>query len=128
MGCNDARTLREVVAELDGMSGRGVLDVWKLTRVKVVHRVCVSATEPFRPETACEHECRSRWAVRTGIERDLLSFGQFRDRLGVAMILLFLAGRRTTVASIPEQNSTLRPLNKIFEVTCDVMEYMPDGF
>jgi hypothetical protein len=44
------------------------------------------------------------------------------------MILLFLACRRTTVASIPEQNSTLRPLNKIFEVTCDVMENMPDGF
>jgi len=44
------------------------------------------------------------------------------------MILLLLACGRATVASIPEQNNTLRPLNKICEMTRDMMEDMPDWF
>src|SRR5215469_14878553 len=79
MSCNDARALREVLGEFDGVRCVDSVDIRKLAGIDVVHRRCVRAAKPFWPRSTSKHERRSRRPVWTGIESDLLRSCQRPD-------------------------------------------------
>ena len=44
------------------------------------------------------------------------------------MVLLLFAFWRAAVATIPQQNRTKRPPNKVSEMACNMLEDLPDRF